>query len=135
MGFITGLFLALVATVLGFTLPVDWLKWIGIALIISIGIPFLIVFFCFKKKFITVKGSFGTETMRFEKKTARQLEAQLSEMIHQRRIYGSVQQSSWYGLPPSTLPPPIAPVYFVEPELRQMKTPNKYVYYPSTEQF
>jgi hypothetical protein len=135
LGFITGLLSGLVATILGFALKVDWLKWIGIALIISIAIPFLIVFFCFKKKFITVKGSFGTETMRFERKTARQLEAQLSEMIHQRRVNGSSQQGNWHGPPPSTLSSPIAPVYFVEPEMRQMKKPNKYVYDPSTEYF
>jgi hypothetical protein len=135
LGFITGLFLALFATILGFSLKVDWLKWIGIAFIISIAIPFLIVFFCFKKKFITVKGSFGTETMRFEKKIARQLEAQLSEMIHQRRINGSAQQSNFHGSPPSTLSLPIAPVYFVEPEMKQMKTPDNYVHYRSTEHF
>jgi hypothetical protein len=54
--FISGLLLGLIGTILGFVLGIDWLKAVGIVGIIGTVAPFVVLFFCFKKKFITVTG-------------------------------------------------------------------------------
>jgi hypothetical protein len=129
--FVSGLLLGLIATILGFTIDLDWLKAIGIVAIVSTVVSFIVFFFCFKKKFITLTGTFGSETMRFEKTTARELEGQLSEMIHQRRIQCFLQQGNWHEPQPGPSLP-IASTYFVETDRKQKKAAKIYAYDPST---
>jgi len=133
--FIMGLPLGLVAIILGIVLEISGLIVSGIVVIISTMIPFVLLCFCLKRKFITLIGPFGSETMRFDKVTVRELEAQLSEMIHQRRIRSFVQQDPWYG--PSSSGPslPIAPMSYIDNETTQNRTAKKYIYYSTMEHF
>ena len=120
---------AIVATILGFVYEIVWLQVIGIIGIVVNILLFIVFCFWFKKKFVTVKGSFGSETMRFDRATAREFEGRLSEMIHQRRIQPSIQQGNWHG-PPSGSPLVMAPTYFVESDRLSRKAANNYLYEP-----
>jgi hypothetical protein len=133
--FIIGLHLGLIAIILGIVLEIVGLIVSGIVVIISTMIPFVLLCFCLKRKFITLIGSFGSETMRFDKVTARELEAQLSEMIHQRRIRSFVQQDPWYGPPSSGPSLPIVPMTYIDNETTQNRTAKKYIYDSKMEHF
>ncbi|UJR29690.1 hypothetical protein I4U23_017238 [Adineta vaga] len=84
------------STTCGFLVEQPWLRPGGIIVIIFALLVLLCLWFGNKKKYITLKGSFGSETMIFEKTIANEFEQQLSEMIHQRRIQ-SFKQTEYNG--------------------------------------
>jgi hypothetical protein len=73
--------------------------------------------------------------MRFEKGTARELEGQLSEMIHQRRIQSYSQQGNWHEPPSQGQLLTIAPMYLVDTETKRTNAANKYAYDSSVDRY
>ncbi|CAF0985625.1 unnamed protein product [Adineta steineri] len=81
----------------GFVFKLTWLISVGIIFTIFGVLIFISACFCNKKKYITLKGSFGSETIIFEKTIAREFEGQLSKMIHQRSIQCLIEQTDHNG--------------------------------------
>ena len=88
----------------GFVNKVIELYLMGIGGII-IGLFILIVLCCStKKKYITFKGRFGSETIVLEKSIANEFESRLSKMIHQRRMHRYIEQNGPGSLLESSAP-------------------------------
>jgi len=114
-----------------FIVEQNWLLPLGIIVTILAVVAFVAAILSNKKKIITLKGSFGSETVILEKTIAMEFEGQLSEMIHQRRTQRFIAQSGHYG--PCILPEPLAPMpsrHLIEAERKQMNKEQKYAYDP-----
>ncbi|CAF0911098.1 unnamed protein product [Adineta steineri] len=107
----------------GFIFKLTWLIPVGIIITIVGVLIFISAWFCKKKQYITLKGSFGSETIIFEKTIAREFEGQLSKMIHQRSIQYFIEQSEHDGS--RSLPESSAPRHIIR---TAMKIGNTYGY-------
>lgn len=83
------------------TSPANFLGIIGIICIVSCIIPFIVHLILSRRKYITLKGNFGSIMLTFSKQDAREFEARISEMIYRVQLKPSEQQRT-NELQPST---------------------------------
>ncbi|CAF0828263.1 unnamed protein product [Adineta ricciae] len=89
----------LISDIFGFTYVLEYIQPTSTALVIIGVIMFVFLWYCRKKQCITMKGTFGLETIVFEKAIAGEFFNQLSEMILQRRTQCSMKQKNEYNGP------------------------------------
>lgn len=99
------LLMGLAEVITGFAVKL-WYIWAIGFLKIAITLIFLF-FYCqsLKKKFITLKGPFGSIEFKFDKLVAREFEARLSEMVYVSQAPGN----NWQANAPGRSPLPSAP--------------------------
>ncbi|CAF1447899.1 unnamed protein product [Adineta steineri] len=86
------------------------LIFIGVIFLVNAALWALWFYFFIRKKFVTIIGGCGTITLKFDKSTARDFEAKLSELIYMTKMQRMNQQNNIPGAPflPS-VPIPVAP--------------------------
>jgi hypothetical protein len=95
---------------------------VGIVGIIFTVLCLVWYFLLLQYKFVTLKGSFGSQTLKFEKSIAREFESRLSEMVHIIQMKRTNEQINTQEL----LPPPTATTFSVQNELKYYSTEKEH---------
>lgn len=81
------------ATIVGLTISSgDAIVIIGALLMIGSITGIVLLFVLYQRKYIKLKGTFGTTLLRFSVDVARELETTLSEMIYHRKMKRTLQE-------------------------------------------
>ncbi|CAF0855545.1 unnamed protein product [Adineta steineri] len=128
--FIIGVILfiiGLISSIFWKNIPIHILDYavlvVGILIQVGALIRLIWLFLLLRYKFITLKGNFGSETLKFLKSSAREFESKLSEMIFIMQTQHTNEQNN-----KQELFSPTAPTFTVDNELQYYSKENKYRY-------
>ncbi|CAF1420284.1 unnamed protein product [Adineta ricciae] len=88
------LLVGIISCICGFIYETQWLRPLGITFIVFSMVLVVCLWNSNKKRYITLKGTFGLETVMFKTAIAREFAGQLTKMIHQRRTQYFVEQNA-----------------------------------------